>query len=129
MPLLSSGFEFKYIQDKKDFYECRRRFEYFMAHPLDAQAVERLKYTPQFQKTTPQLIETFKPDLGRFVENAVKRGELAKMPFELYWAIGFAPLYSLIEFHVAGDSYAIDQFSIKAELIEEAVKRIATALK
>ena len=100
-----------------------------MAHPLDIQAVERLKYTSQFQKTTARLIETFKPDLGKFVENAVKRGELAEIPFELYWAIGFAPLYSLIEFHVAGGSYANDQFSIKAKLIEEAVKRIAIALR
>lgn len=105
------------------------RFEYFLAHPLDIQAVERLKYSPQFQKTTLPLMEALKPNLGRFVENAVKRGELAKMPFELYWAIGFAPLYSLIEFHVAGGSYANDHFSIKTDLIEEAVKRIATALK
>jgi AcrR family transcriptional regulator len=122
------------LHDDMSFEEGLRlqwlnRFEYFMAHPLDIQAVERLKYTPQFQKTTPHLIETFQPTLGRFVENAVKRGELAKISFELYWAIGFAPLYSLIEFHVAGDSYANGEFSIKAELIEEAVKRIAIALK
>jgi len=121
------------LQDDMPFEEGLRlqwmnRFEYFIAHPLDIQAVERLKYTSQFQKTTPQLIEIFKPDLGSFVENAVKRGELAEMPFELYWSIGFAPLYSLIEFHVAGGSYASARFSIKAELIEEAVKRIAIAL-
>jgi AcrR family transcriptional regulator len=105
------------------------RFEYFMAHPLNIQAVERLKYTPQFQKTTRHLIETFQPTLGKFVENAVKKGELAKMPFELYWAIGFAPLYSLIEFHVSGGSYANVKFGIEADLIGEAVKRIAIALR
>jgi AcrR family transcriptional regulator len=109
--------------------QWQNRFEYFLAHPLDIRAVEQLKYTPQFQKTTPQLIETMKPHLGRFMENAVRSGELAEIPFELYWAIGFAPLYSLIEFHVAGGSYANDAFSIKVELIDEAVKRIAIALK
>jgi AcrR family transcriptional regulator len=109
--------------------QWQNRFEYFMAHPLDIQAIERLKYTPQFRETTPHLIATFKPDLGRFMENAVKSGQLAEMPFELYWAIAFAPLYSLIEFHVAGASYANSQFSIKAQLIEEAVKRITAALR
>lgn len=109
--------------------QWRNRFEYFMTYPLNIQAVERLKYTPAFQKTTPHLIEIFKPDMGKFVENAIKRGELAEMPFELYWAIGFAPLYSLIEFHVAGASYADGHFSIKADLIDEAVKRISIALK
>jgi len=109
--------------------QWQNRFGYFMAHPLDTRAVERLKYTPQFQKTTPPLIEALKPDLGSFMQNAIKRGELAEIPFELYWAIGFAPLYSLIEFHVAGGSYANEEFSIKDELIDEAVKRIAIALK
>jgi AcrR family transcriptional regulator len=105
------------------------RFEYFLAHPLDIQAVERLKYTPPFQKTTSHLIETFQPSLGLFVDNAIKRGELAVIPFELFWSIAFAPLYSLIEFHGAGSSYGSDGFSIKTELIEDAVKRIAVALK
>lgn len=122
------------LQDNMPFEEGLRlqwqnRLDYFIAHPLDIQAVERLKYTPQFQKTTPHLIEAFQPDLGRFMENAVRSGQLTEMPFELYWAIGFAPLYSLIEFHVANASYGSDRFTIKAELIEEAVKRIALALK
>ncbi|HEY4112264.1 TetR/AcrR family transcriptional regulator [Puia sp.] len=109
--------------------QWQNRFDYFVAHPLNIQAVERLKYTPQFHRTTPQLIKTFQPDLGKFMENAIKRGELAGMPFEVYWAIAFAPLYSLIEFHAAGGSYASDKFRITPELIGEAVRRIAMALR
>lgn len=67
-------------------------------------------------KSTPLsslIYEALKPDFGVFMENAVKRGELAEMPFELYWAIGFTPLYALIEFHVTSGSYANDRFGIK----------------
>jgi len=108
--------------------QWKNRFRYFMDHPLNIQASEQLRYTPQHQKATEPLIEAVKPDLGPFIDNAVKNGELAEMPFELYWAIGFAPLHLLIEFHIANSSYANDQFSISDELIEEAVTRIAKAL-
>lgn len=109
--------------------QWQNRFEYFLAHPLDVQAVERLKYTPQFRQTTKHLIDAITPDMGRFMENAVKSGQLAEMPFEMYWAIGFAPLYALLEFHAAGGSYGNDKFSIGPGLLEEAVQRIAIALK
>lgn len=109
--------------------QWRNRFNYFIAHPLNVQALERLKYSPQFQETTSQLVKNLRPDLGKFMENAVKMGELAEMPFELYWAIAFSPLYALIEFHAAGMSYANDKFSLTTGFIDAAVKRIAAALK
>lgn len=108
--------------------QWKNRFKYFMEHPVNIQASEQLRYTPQHQKATEPLIEAVRPDLGPFIENAVKREELAEMPFELYWAIGFAPLHLLIEFHIANSSYANAKFSITNELIDEAVTRIVKAL-
>ena len=109
--------------------QWQNRLDYFKAHPLDVPAVDRLKYTPQFQKTNVHIIKAFQPHLGRFVDNARKNGELANMSFEMYWALCFAPLYALIEFHSANASYAHDKFSLTAELITDAVKRIAGAMK
>ena len=109
--------------------QWKNRFDYFIMHPLNVQAIEKLKYSQQLQKSTPSLIEAVRPDLGGFIENAIERGELAEIPFELYWAIGFAPLYLLIEFHIAKSSFANDIFSISEEIIEEAVKRICRALR
>ena len=109
--------------------QWKNRFAYFIAHPMNIQAIEKFKYSLWLQKSTPALIVAVKPYLEGFIENSIKRGELAEIPFELYWAIGFAPLWLLMEFHLAENSFANDPFSITEQIIEEAVKRISRALK
>ena len=37
-----------------------------------------------------------------FVGNSIRRGELARVPVEVYWAIAFAPLYQLVKVHLHG---------------------------
>ena len=109
--------------------QWKNRFAYFIANPMNIQAIEKFKYSLWLQKTTPALIVAVKPYLGGFIENSIKRGELAEIPFELYWAIGFAPLWLLMEFHLAESGFTNDAFSITEDIIEEAVKRISRALK
>jgi hypothetical protein len=48
-----------------------------------------------------------KSNLERFVDNAVKHGELNNMPFSVFWALAFSPLYALRRF--LDQRHGIDQ--------------------
>lgn len=67
--------------------------------------------------------------LGRFVHNAINRGELTPLPFEVYWAIAFAPLYQLIKFHTQGHSHTNDCFRITDDMVSQTLKLVLKALK
>ncbi|HEY1202427.1 MAG TPA: TetR/AcrR family transcriptional regulator, partial [Niastella sp.] len=57
------------------------------------------------------------------------RGELQPLPFEVYWAIAFAPLYQLIKFHAQGNSPANACFRISDEIVDQTLKLVLKALK
>ena len=109
--------------------QWNNRYRYFIDNPLNIEASEQLRYSPLYYKTTTKVIEAVGPQLGAFIDNCKRRGELAEMPFELYWAIAFAPLYQLIEFHISNKSYANAKFSITPALIKKAVAMIVKSLK
>ena len=109
--------------------QWKNRFKHFIDYPLEVQANAQLKYTPQYHRTTPLVTEAIGPQLKGFMENAVNNKELKIMPYELFWAIAFAPLYQLIEFHLAGSSYTSSSFTVTDKLITTAVKMIAKALR
>ncbi len=108
--------------------QWNNRYRYFINHPLNFEASEQLRYSPLYYKTTPKVIEAIGPKLDPFIKKCRKRGELAEMPFELYWAIAFAPLYQLMEFHISNRSYANAKFRITPALIKKAVGRIVKSL-
>lgn len=110
--------------------QWNNRFQYFTRYPQNMLANEQLRYTLHYQQVTAEVNTAFsEAGLKNFMMNARKNGELAEMPFELYWAIAFAPLYLLIEFQVSGKSYSTTSFKITPNLIKQAVSMITMALK
>ena len=64
-----------------------------------------------------------------------KRGELRRMPVELYWSLAFAPLYQLIQFQrngfggvKRGCSQSSEPFVLTDEVIDLALDVVAKGL-
>lgn len=67
--------------------------------------------------------------MGRFMTNAMERGEIDPLPIEVYWSVAFAPLYNLIRFHVEGRSLAGKPFQLTDELMWQTFDLVLKALK
>jgi hypothetical protein len=73
--------------------------------------------------------DNFKNAMKTFVMNAIKRGELVKVPVEVYWSVAFAPLYNLVKFHMAGRSLAGSNFSLSDKIMLQTLELVLKALK
>lgn len=71
----------------------------------------------------------FKAAMKQFITNAVNRGEIEAMPLEMFWAIAFAPLYSLIRFHNDGQSIDGKKFKLTEKLLWDTFDGVLKALK
>jgi TetR/AcrR family transcriptional repressor of multidrug resistance operon len=72
--------------------QWKNRANCMLGNPLSVQMMEQLRTSTYQEKIFERLIETFKSTLGRFMHNAVQRGEIDAMPLETYWSVAFAPL-------------------------------------
>jgi len=105
------------------------RLKYFMNNALEMEFMEIMRYTSYYEKVTQMLTETFGTVLGAFTKNAIAKGELLDLPFEVYWSIAFAPLYQLIKFHNQGKSYVNGTFSLEEDTIKQTLSLVLKALR
>lgn len=80
---------------------------------------EQLRNSTYKDKMLETIDVEFRKTMGNFVENAVKRGEINRMPLEVYWSVAFAPLYSLIRFHNEGKSLGGRSFKFSEKMMRE----------
>ena len=71
----------------------------------------------------------FKENMKAFVSNAIKNKELVKVPVEVYWSVAFAPLYTLVQFHIAGTSIGGHKFKFSEKIMLETLALVVKALK
>ncbi|QNK64894.1 TetR/AcrR family transcriptional regulator [Pedobacter sp. PAMC26386] len=109
--------------------QWENRYRYLINNPTLSGFYEQLRasiYQEQF-------LNTFMKDaLGpfeRFNENIVTRGEVGAMPFEVFWSIAFAPLYSLVKFNNEGQSLGGKPFKMNDEMLWQAFDFVVKALK
>ncbi|WP_207513362.1 TetR/AcrR family transcriptional regulator [Longitalea luteola] len=109
--------------------QWKNRMEFFLNHPLDMQFIEQIRYMPTYDAIKKTIRQNFGDVLGKFVHNAINRGELTPLPFEVYWAVAFAPLYQLIKFHTQGETPATEHFTISNEIVDQTLQLVLKALK
>ncbi|WP_205512709.1 TetR/AcrR family transcriptional regulator [Longitalea arenae] len=109
--------------------QWKNRMEFFFKHPLDIEFIEQIRYTPTYDSIKKSIRQNFGDVLGKFVHNAINRGELTPLPFEVYWAIAFAPLYQLIKFHNQGETPASQHFTISDEIVDQTLQLVLKALR
>ena len=109
--------------------QWRNRAAYFMKYPLEVEFMEHIRYSPLYDKVREGVASTFANSMGAFIENAIRRKELARLPFEVYWAVAFAPLYQLIKFHTQGRSFKNEPFELTDRLMMLACERVLKGLR
>lgn len=109
--------------------QWRNRAAFFMAHPVELEFMEQIRYSPMHEKIREKMMQKFGAVLGKFAQNAVSRGELVELPFEVYWSMAYAPLYQLLKFHAQENSYAHKKFQLTDEMMEQSLQLIIKALK
>jgi TetR/AcrR family transcriptional repressor of multidrug resistance operon len=108
--------------------QWQNRYQYMMNEPDAMLLFEQLRSSTYHQQVIGPMSENFKEVMGRFVNNAVSRGEIKQMPLEVYWSLAFAPLYALIRFHKEGMSLAAKPFSMSDDILWQTFDLVVKAL-
>lgn len=109
--------------------QWKNRMEFFLKYPLDIEFIEQIRHTPIYNIVKETIRKNFGEVLGKFMHNAINRGEVSPLPFEVYWSIAFAPLYQLIKFHTQGESPANDEFTLTDDIVNQTLQLVLKALK
>jgi AcrR family transcriptional regulator len=109
--------------------QWRNRAKFFLEHPVELEFMEQIRYSPLHEKIREILMKKFGSVLGKFAQNAVKRGELVPLPFEVYWSVAYAPMYQLLKFHAQESSFVNKKFQVSDEIMDQSLQLILKALK
>jgi AcrR family transcriptional regulator len=104
------------------------RAKYCMKYPDQMHFLEQLRHSPYSEKLTDMMGENFKKVMADFVNNAIRKNELIKVPLEVYWSIAFAPLYNLVKFHLMGKSLGGRRFILSDKMMSETFELVLKAL-
>ena len=81
------------------------RARFFLKHPEEMHFLEQIRFSPFHDRAGHAAGGgKFQETMKAFVQNAIARKELIKVPVAVYWSIAFAPLYQLVKFHMHGKS-------------------------
>ena len=108
--------------------QWQNRYHFYKLYPEQVAFVEKVRYTEIYNAVTEKLNKKYGKLLGAFIAKAVKDGQLAKMPFEVYWALAFAPLYQLINFGMTNTTKP-RRFQLTEATLEFALKQVLQLLK
>ncbi len=109
--------------------QWQNRAGYFLNNPLDVEFIEKMRYSHLYDKVAERMHMTFKEVMGKFYNNSVARKELIPLPFEVYWAVAFAPLYQLIKFHTQATTFGHKKYTFTNDDMEQALQLVLKALK
>lgn len=109
--------------------QWQNRYRYMMENSTAMLFVEQLRSSVYQEKVFAGITKEFKDVMGKFMKNAVERGEIKKMPIEVYWSVAFAPLYTLVRFHNEGTSIGGRPFVMTDELLWQTFELVLKGLK
>lgn len=108
--------------------QWKTRYKYLIDKPLLTSFFDQLQ-SSTYQQSFTSAINGYKDMVSRFVQKAVDRGEIGKLPLEVYWALAFAPLYTLITFHHKGQGPAGKPFKMNDKQLWKTFDLVVKALK
>jgi AcrR family transcriptional regulator len=109
--------------------QWHNRAHHFLKNPMDVEFIEKMRYSHLYDKVAVRLYTSFKEVMGAFYRGAVSRKELIPLPFEVYWAVAYAPLYQLIKFHTQETAFGHAKFTLTEDIMEQALQLVLKALK
>jgi len=108
--------------------QWKNRAKYMMENPVSMRFFEQLRSSSYHEKFMGSVTGDFKEIMGKFTMNAIERGELNKMPLEVYWSLAFAPLYALLRFNYEGYSIGGKPFVISEKVLWQTFDLVVKAL-
>ncbi|TZF84656.1 TetR/AcrR family transcriptional regulator [Pedobacter sp. BS3] len=108
--------------------QWKNRYYFYKLYPEQVAFIEKVRYSDIYLSVTENLNKRYGTLLGAFINKAVQDGQLAKMPFEVYWALAFAPLYQLINFGM-NNTTTSSTFQLTEAKLEFTLKQVLQGLK
>lgn len=106
------------------------RARYLIENPSSMQFMEQIKYSPYHHVSLSRMDSNFQDMMRKFVQNAIRRKELVKLPIEVYWSMAFAPLYQLVKMHITGRGiHGTDKFVLDEKTMNMTLKLVLKALR
>ncbi|WP_073086320.1 TetR/AcrR family transcriptional regulator [Chitinophaga jiangningensis] len=93
------------------------------------QFMEKIRNTAFGERFLHGISDEMRKHMGSFLQHAKDNNEVDEMPLEVYWAVAFAPLYTLIRFHQEGRSIGGRSFTISESVMRQTFERVIKALK
>jgi TetR/AcrR family transcriptional repressor of multidrug resistance operon len=104
------------------------RYKYLIKKPLLSSFFDQLQ-SSTYQRRFMASVNGYKDMVSRFMKNAIDRGDINKMPLEVYWTVAQAPLYTLMTFHHRGQSPSGKPFKMNDKLLWQTFDLVVKALK
>ena len=105
------------------------RYRYFVEHPLDFFFLEQFISSPLVKAAAQMEDKAYKRPLQAFAANAMRRGEIASLPFEVYWPVAFAPLYQMLRFKLRPNIHLSKQPVITEQKVLQTLQLVVKALQ
>ncbi|MFN8395446.1 MAG: TetR/AcrR family transcriptional regulator [Bacteroidia bacterium] len=106
--------------------QWKNRLGYIREFPMHYKFYEQFRHSPLIQKGNLSF-SLFKDNMHQFKENAVARGEMAEIPNEVYWAMAYAPFYSMVNWEQSGNSKFQSTFHITPDILEKTFEMVMRA--
>jgi TetR/AcrR family transcriptional regulator, multidrug resistance operon repressor len=111
--------------------QWENRAAFTMKYPREVAFFEIVKHSPHGHTILESIKEfaDFRTIMKEFVDNGLQKKELTPMTFEVFWAVAYGPLYTLLNLHTEGKSIGGKPFKLTNEMMKEAFKATIKALK
>ncbi len=109
--------------------QWRNRSKHMLENPTAALFFEQLRTSTYHDSVFNVIVTDFKTSMGKFMRNAIDRGEIDPLPLEVYWSVAFAPMYNLVRFHNEGKSIGGKSFTLTDDLLWQTFNLVLKALK
>ena len=110
----------------KKQWENRSRFT--LKYPTEVAAYEIIRHPTHGDYILAKSMKSFGEIMHGFFQNAIKKKELVALPVELFWAVAYGPLYTLLKFHTEGKSIGGRPFKLSKKMMDDAFELTLKAL-
>lgn len=108
--------------------QWKNRLRFILKYPVHYQFYEQFRNSPLINHSDINL-SVFKNNMKHFVLNAIRRGELARMEPEIFWALAYGSFYALVRFHLNEKSMMNENFKLTDIIMKQTFKLVIKALQ
>jgi TetR/AcrR family transcriptional repressor of multidrug resistance operon len=109
--------------------QWQNRYQLLTENPLLHRFFEQLRGSTYQRYVYENIMGDFKTMMGKFVKNAITRGEIKELPIAVFWSLAFAPFYSLIRFHNEGKTIDGQNFTLTHKMLWQTFELVLKTLK